>query len=302
MTFDTASVRYFDDFTDPATPFVWLNLDLENGTGSYSLVLQLTLPTDTEMPDIIGKPQAMVFSEDAEAFAVRPGYTEGDILYESYLIGISEETGITLNPVVDGEGVVAINTWNGYDFDEMCSLDLDVTVTTDLGETLHFNYQGAVTMDFFDRVRSRSKNPAYSDSNLFFRNLDKCSGTPATVGADGANVNIIELSNDEFTSGMNICFVMPDDSTLVDMNDVSFTVSDAGTPLTVCPGVMKGTDVDGTVILLNGSKHPVKNGTVTVHRYGPDTMEKDFWDYINMVGVFTDEDGTTYNWAYITKP
>lgn len=311
LTFDTAEITHFDDYTDPAHPFVWLYLDLEKDTVSYSLVLQLTLPAEAEMPDIIGKPQTMTTHRDAEAFAIRPGYTEGDIVSESYLIGISNNE-IAVNPVVDAAGVITINDWNGFDSDEVGSIDLDVTVTTDSAVTCHFNYNGTVSMDFFHRVRSRSQNPASANSNLYFRNLTKCpdSSGESAVGVD--RCDIIELSNDDATSFIRLVCVMPDDSSVRDKQEVTFTISDEGTPFTVRPGWKNGADVGGSFVgqcYADGDdserrsvKNAIKSGTVTVRHYSIAEQESDFWDDANIEGVFVGEDGTIYNLAYIFRP
>lgn len=323
LTSDTAMVTHCNDYEDPTHPFIWLNLEAHKDTASYTLVLQLTLPAEAEMQNCIGKPQPLTLTSEAKPFAVRSGEREGSVIKESYLFevfynadgSLRAVSPIFIGPVKSAEGVMTINAWNGYDRDEVGNIDLDISVTTDSARTAHFDYHGAVTMDLFHRVRTRSQNPAFADTHFFFRNLTHCTDIPSKSISEGAHYDVVEFSTDDASRKLKLTFVMPEDSVLraKDGEDVTFTVSDEGTPFTVRPGEMNDSAVEGSFITrsqMNDSEgvqqsiqHIIKSGTFTLKRSKNKlSAEREYWYGTTLEGVFTDEEGTTYATAYIEKP
>ena len=302
LTFETADIINFDDYTDTANPYIWLDFHLDNDTASYTLVLQLTLPAAENIQDILGNRQSLVFSNEAAAFHVRPGYRDGTLIYESYLIKTTPDIKVSINPVTDGNGTVTISKWNGYDADEVGSIGMDISVRTDEGETLRFNYSGPVSLDFINRVRARSKNPACAGTNLFFRNLSRSSADEGPVVADGTHIDFITLSNDDATRSIQLAVVMPEDASVPDTDDLVFAVSDAGKAFSIRPGMANGFDGYGSFVVQDGVRHAIGSGKIIVHRPKYNQPVQDIWRQSMMEGVFTDDNGTEYNFAFISKP
>lgn len=279
LTFKRANITNFDDFTDPTRPFVWLHMDLEDNGVSYSLVLQLNLPVSAEMPGFLGKPQTLSARTDGEAFSIRSGFEVRDTTYESYLIRMAGIKDIAILPVVAADGTITINSWNGYDADELCSMDIGLSVTTESGDKLDFKYNGTVTLNFFSRVRARSKNPACADTNLYFRNIGKSDCAPRRKAPEGMHYNALRLSNDDGSRSIDIAFLEPDDADSPKTKESTFNVCRKGSYVT-----------------LNGVRHAVKGGTVTAMKY---RQKK---GYTKMEGTLTGKDGKIYKFAFITKP
>ena len=313
VTAQSACVFHYDAYDDPAHPYMWLDLSAKEDTVSYGLTLQITLPAEAEMQSCLGQQQTLTVTSEATAFAVRTGAEKGEMIEESYIIVTTTQpdgsyAGFYACPVTGGEGTMTIKSWNGFESDEVADIDIDITVATDKGD-FHLCYSGIATTDFFCRTRSHAKNPALAATNIDFREAARQPALQSKPAGEGAHYDVVELRTEGDTArSLKMVFVMPEDSVLQSMagEAITFTVSDEGTPFTVCPGEMNGSAVEGTSLMrcweTENDELPsgdqlclIKGGTVTFKAPQNVNAPYDFWNMTSMNATLIDEAGTQYN-------